>query len=60
MMERIKRNIPRALIGIAVGAIVGLVLSHVSQALGSQCTIMCRPIIAMSYMGFVGLVVAIK
>lgn len=59
-MERIKRNIPRALVGIALGAIAGLVFSQVSQALGSQCTIMCNPPIAMAYMAFVGLVVAVK
>jgi hypothetical protein len=59
-MERIKRNIPRVLIGLAIGAVAGLVFSQVSQALGSQCTIMCRPTVAMSYLGFVGAVVAIK
>lgn len=59
-LEKIKRNIPRALIGIAIGAIAGLVLSQVSQAFGSQCTILCNPPIAMAYLGFVGLVMAIK
>ena len=59
-MEKIKRNIPRALIGIAIGAIAGLALSQVSQAFGSQCTIMCNTPVAMAYMGFVGLVVAVK
>jgi hypothetical protein len=59
-MERIKKNIPRALIGLAIGAVAGLVFSYVSQALGSQCTIMCRPLIAMSYLGIVGVIVAVK
>jgi uncharacterized membrane protein (DUF106 family) len=59
-MEKIKKNIPRALIGLAIGAVAGLAFSHISQALGSQCTIMCRPVIAMSYLGFVGMVVAVK
>lgn len=59
-MEKIKNNIPRAIIGLLVGAAVGFGLSFASQSMGSQCSIMCNPPIAMAYVGFVGLVVAIK
>ena len=59
-MERIKQNIPRVLIGAAIGAVLGLVFSQVSSALGSQCTIMCKPINAIILVGFMGIVAAIK
>lgn len=60
LKNRIKRNIPRAILGSVLGAAVGFGLSFVSQTMGSQCTIMCNPPIAMAYMGLVGLIVAIK
>ncbi len=58
--EKFKRNIPRAIIGIVIGAAAGFAMSYMSQSMGSQCTIMCNWPIAMAYMGFVGLIVAVK
>lgn len=51
---------PRYLIGIIVGAVIGLVISRISAATGSQCFLLCQPKIAMAYFGVVGLVISMK
>jgi hypothetical protein len=60
IMLKLKNGLPRYIIGIALGALIGLVISRISAAAGSQCFLLCQPRIAMAYFSVVGLVISLK
>jgi len=59
-MLKLKKGFARYLIGIVAGAVVGLVISQISAATGSQCFLLCQPKVAIAYFSVVGLVISLK
>lgn len=59
-MSKLKRGLPRYLIGIIIGAAIGLIASRISASTGSQCFLLCQPKIAIAYFSVVGLVISLK
>jgi hypothetical protein len=55
-----RRYFRRYLAGIILGAGFGFVANQVSANIGTQCTILCQPVITMAYFGLIGFVLSLK
>jgi len=60
MKKETKKSLKRYLAGLVLGMGAGFIISNLAGNMGSQCTLLCDPKIAMGYFALVGFVISLK